>query len=79
MNDKLDKEQLSNELDKLAKSSVSKIVIQFLEQKVDELDTVKGAESVKEILGRQNAIKKLKEIINRLEPKEDVGLKNEYK
>jgi len=76
---KLDKEQLEEQLDKLSESSVAKIVIQFLEQKVGELDTVKGADSVKEILGRQNAIQKLREIINRLEPRQKVDLKDEYK
>lgn len=79
MNKKFTKKQLNTEIDKLADSSVAKIVIEFLETKVAELDTVKGASSVKEIQGRQNAIKKLKEIINRLQPPKEVDVKNEYK
>lgn len=76
---KLSPEQLEKEIDKISKSSISEVVIQLLESKVDELDTVKGAESVKEILGRQNAIRKLQEIINRLQPKEEISDINEYK
>jgi len=76
---KLSPEQLDKEVDKLSTSSVSRVLIEFLEKKVDELDTFKGAESVKEILGRQNAIRKLQEVINRLQPKEEISDMSEYK
>ncbi len=76
---KLSKEEIEKGLDSLAESSASRILIQYLELKVDELDSVYGADSVKEILGRQNAIKKLREVIQRLQPRQEINIKNEYK
>lgn len=75
---KLTKEQLEVELEKLQDSTVSKIVIQFLQSKVDELDTVSGVETIKELQGRKNAIRKLREVINRLQPSKQINNKNEY-
>ncbi len=75
---KLTKEQLEVELDRLQDSTTSKIVIEFLNKKVDELDTVSGVETIKELQGRKNAIRKLKEVINRLQPSKQINNKNEY-
>jgi len=76
--DKLEPEELEKEVDKLRDSSASKILIQFLEKKVDELDTLDGIKTLQELFGRQNAKRKLKEIINRLQPKGDGSGINEY-
>jgi len=76
--DKLEPEELEKEVDKLRDSSASKILIQFLEKKVDELDTLDGVKTLQEVIGRQNAKRKLKEIINRLQPKGDGSGINEY-
>jgi len=76
---KLTEQQLNKEIDKLRDSTVSKIMIQFLERKVGELNSVDGIESFDEVLGRQNAKRKLREIINRLEAKKPSPKINEYK
>ncbi len=75
---KLSKEQLEQELDKLQNSHASRVLIQLLESKVGELDTVSGVETIKELLGRKNAIRKLREIINRLSPQGKPSKVNEY-
>ena len=71
------KEQLEKEIDRLRESSVSKIMIQFLELKVEELDTISGVETIRELQGRKNAIRKLKDIINRFQPQKKPEI-NEY-
>lgn len=75
---KLKPEDLEKEVDKLRDSTASKILIQFLESKVDELDTLDGVKALQEVFGRQNAKKKLKEIINRLQPTGEKPVINEY-
>jgi len=76
---KLDQEELEKEMDKIAGSSVAEILVQYLKRKVDELNSIVGVETIKELHGRKNAVRKLQEIINRLEPKEEVSAPNEYK
>ncbi len=71
-------EQLEEAIDRLTESTTSKVVIGFLNKKVDELDTISGVETIKELQGRKNAIRKLKEIINRLQPSKKINNKNEY-
>lgn len=65
-------------VDELADSASAKVVIYMLKQKVEELDTVSGVETIRELQGRKNAITKLKEIINRLQPKSGKSQLNEY-
>ena len=65
-------------VDELADSASAKVVIYILKQKVEELDTVSGVETIRELQGRKNAITKLKEIINRLQPKSGKSQLNEY-
>ncbi len=76
---KLDDEQLEIEMDKISESSVAEVLIQYLNKKVGELNTIVGVETIKELHGRKNAVNKLKEIINRLEPKKESSEPNEYK
>jgi hypothetical protein len=71
-------EKWEKRIDELANSTASKIVIYMLEQKVEELDTVSGVETIRELQGRKNAITKLKQIINRLQPKSEKSILNEY-
>ncbi len=75
----LSKDQLEKGLDSLADSSAAKILTQYLESKVGELNSVTGVNSIEEVIGRQNAIKKLKEVINRIQPQQEINIKNEYK
>lgn len=72
------KEQWEKKIDELSESSVSKIVVYLLEEKVKELDTVSGVETIRELQGRKNAITKLREIINRLQPRGKKTILNEY-
>lgn len=72
------KENWDKKIDELANSTASKVVIYLLEQKVEELDTVSGVETIRELQGRKNAITKLKQIINRLQPKSEKSILNEY-
>jgi len=71
-------EKWEKRIDELAESSAAKIVIYMLKQKVEELDTVSGVETIRELQGRKNAITKLKEIINRLQPRSGKSQLNEY-
>lgn len=74
----MNKEQWEKRIDELANSTSSKIVVYLLEQKVEELDTVSGVETIRELQGRKNAIRKLREIINRLQPSGKKPTLNEY-
>ena len=76
---RMSSEQLEKAIDDLTGSTACKTLVQFLNKKVDELDSVSGIETIEELFGRKNAIKKLKEIINRLsDQKQEIDI-NEYK
>lgn len=75
---KLSPEQLEEAIDRLKGTTSAETLVQFLQSKVDELDTVSGVETIKELQGRKNAIQKLKEIINRLNQEDKPPKINEY-
>ena len=78
INEKLAPEQLEEAIDRLSGTTSAKTLVQFLQSKVDELHTVSGVETIKELQGRKNAIRKLKEIINRLQQEKKPPKINEY-
>jgi hypothetical protein len=76
----MDKKKI-DELRELKGTSQGNILLEYIGEKVSELDTVVGAKDWNEVLGRQEAVKKLKEIftfLGALENKPDSATKSQY-
>lgn len=76
-----DKEIRDNALDELAQGQYGKALLNLLDEKMEELDTVSGIKTETELLARQEAIKIVKSIFQFLKRKQDVvskDSKNQY-
>ena len=76
-----DKEIRDNALDELATGQYGKALLNLLDEKMEELDTVSGIKTETELLARQEAIKIVKSIFQFLKRKQDVvskDSKNQY-
>ena len=76
----VNKEERDQKLEELAKSIYGKVLLDYIEEIKNEIDSVEGANTVKEIIGRQEAIKKLDKIFRFLTAKreEKSKEKNQY-
>jgi len=69
----MNKKQRTTELEKLAKSPQGEALKEFLEIKIEELRNLDTIETWEETLGRKIAIKKMREVMKKLDLlKEDI-------
>lgn len=58
--------EMNKILDHVKDSSVGDAIIEYVNKMISELDSVNGVSSVEEVIGRQEAINKLKRLKNRV-------------
>jgi len=78
----MNKEQRKQELEKLAKSPQGQALKEFLDEKIAEMNDMTTVETWDDTLGRKNAIKKMKDVMRKLNLlKEDIpkNTKESYK
>lgn len=69
----MNKELKEKIIENIAKSSESgPAVRETIQEKIAEVDTLQGADTLEEVLGRQIAINKLKEIMKVFTPQKEV-------
>lgn len=71
----IDREEI---LDNFSGTIQADAVISLIEEKIKEIDSIRGIETMKELLGRRIAIRKLEELALRFKKKEKRKVKNEY-
>lgn len=74
-------EKLQEQLDKLASGMYGKVMRQYLNNVIDEMNTVRGARDagIEEVVGRELAIEYLEKVVRRITPAEETeNVFNEY-
>ncbi len=75
----MNKEQMEEKLDEMSDTIYGKVMRAYLEECVNDIDSVRGVRTLSEVLGRSIACKKMEKIINRLTPEaKSDGKKSEY-
>jgi hypothetical protein len=74
----MNKEQLEQKLEEMAGTIYGKAMIAYLQEIINEIDTIRDAPTLQEVRGREIACKKMEKIINRLQPQESKEMQSEY-
>ncbi len=74
----MNKEQLEQKLEEMAGTIYGKAMIAYLQEIINEIDTIRDAPTLQEVRGREIACKKMEKIINRLQPQEVRERQSEY-
>jgi hypothetical protein len=76
------KEQLNEQMESLAKSQYGGVLLEYIKEKIDLMGKIGSIKTFEELIGKQEAVKILKDIFRFLEtkrePESSAPSKNEY-